>query len=97
MRVLRRGSDGPAVQLLQLALRRWGATQLSSGGYFGTGTQEAGGVRFAELRCALVDILSRFNVVAMDNVELSPALDPSGRSTALACKFLREELLSILP
>ena len=61
----------------------------------GTGTQEAGGVRFAELRCALVDILSRFNVVAMDNVELSPALDASGRSTALACKILREQLLAI--
>ena len=61
----------------------------------GTGTQEAGGVRFAELSCALVDILSRFNVVAMDNVELSPALDASGRSTALACKILREQLLAI--
>ena len=60
----------------------------------GTGTQEAGGVRFAELRRALVDILSRFNVVAMDNVELSPALDASGRSTALACKILREQLLA---
>ena len=60
----------------------------------GTGTQEAGGVRFAELRCALVDILSRFNVVAMDNVELAPALDASGRSTALACKILREQLLA---
>ena len=60
----------------------------------GTGTQEAGGLRFGELLSAVVDILSRFNVVAMDNVELSPSLDPSGRSTALACKFLREELLS---
>ena len=60
----------------------------------GTGTQEAGGLRFGELLSAVVDILSRFNVVAMDNVELSPSLDPSGRSTALACKFLREELLA---
>lgn len=61
----------------------------------GTGTQEAGGLRFAELLSALVDILKRFNVVALDNVELSPSLDASGRSTALACKLLREELLSI--
>ena len=60
----------------------------------GTGTQEAGGVRFTELMPALVEILSRFNVVAMDNVELSPALDASGRSTALACKILREQLLA---
>ena len=61
----------------------------------GTGTQEAGGLRFAELHSALCELLSRFNVVALDNVELSPALDPSGRSTALACKLLREELLAL--
>ena len=61
----------------------------------GTGTQEAGGVRFAELLAALRDVLARFRVVAIDNVELSPPLDPTGRSTALACKLLREELLAI--
>ncbi len=61
----------------------------------GTGTQEAGGVRFAELLAALRDVLARFRVVALDNVELSPPLDPTGRSTALACKLLREELLAI--
>lgn len=61
----------------------------------GTGTQEAGGLRFAELHSALCEILSRFRVVALDNVELSPALDASGRSTALACKLLREQLLAL--
>ena len=61
----------------------------------GTGTQEAGGLSFAELLGSAVDVLSRFNVVAVDNVELSPHLDPTGRSTALACKFLREELLAL--
>ena len=61
----------------------------------GTGTQEAGGVRFVELLTALRDVLARFRVVALDNVELSPPIDPTGRSTALACKLLREELLSI--
>ena len=60
----------------------------------GTGTPEAGGVRFTELLAALRDIFSRFRVVAFDNVELAPALDHSGRSTALACKLLREELLA---
>ena len=63
----------------------------------GTGTQEAGGVRFTELLAALRDVLSRFNVVALDNVELSPPIDPTGRSTALACKLLREELLAQSP
>ena len=61
----------------------------------GTGTQEAGGVRFTELLAALRDVLARFRVVALDNVELSPPLDPTGRSTALACKLLREELLAL--
>ena len=61
----------------------------------GTGTQEAGGLRFTELLAAALDVLGRFNVVALDNVELSPPLDSSGRSTALACKFLREELLAL--
>ena len=61
----------------------------------GTGTQEAGGLRFTELLSSLTDIISRFNVVALDNVELSPGLDASGRSTALACKILREQLLSL--
>ncbi|MBO7721876.1 MAG: agmatinase [Kiritimatiellae bacterium] len=61
----------------------------------GTGTQEAGGLHYDELRCAITDILTRFHVVALDNVELNPSLDPSGRSTALACKFLRECLLAL--
>ena len=40
-------------------------------------------------------ICSQLNIVGIDNVELNPGLDSSGRSTALACKFLREELLSL--
>ena len=61
----------------------------------GTGTQEAGGFRYPQLVEDVRLICSRLNVVAMDNVELNPGLDPTGRSTALACKFLRECLLSL--
>ena len=60
----------------------------------GTGTQEAGGLQFRELLAALLDVFARFNVVAFDNVELAPQIDPTGRSTALACKLLREELIA---
>ena len=60
----------------------------------GTGTPEAGGLRFDELRRAVCEILGRFNVVALDNVELAPNLDASGRSTALCCKLIREEILA---
>ena len=61
----------------------------------GTGTQEAGGFRYPQLVADLPKILAQLNVVGLDNVELNPGLDSSGRSTALACKFLREELLSL--
>ena len=60
----------------------------------GTGTQEAGGFSYLQLLADMRLICSKLNVVAMDNVELSPGLDPTGRSTALACKFLRECLLA---
>ena len=60
----------------------------------GTGTPEAGGVSFQELLSAIISV-SQLNVVAMDLNELSPVYDPSGASTALACKILRELLLAI--
>ena len=61
----------------------------------GTGTQEAGGFGYSRLVADMRLICGKLNVVAMDNVELNPGLDPSGRSTALACKFLRECLLAL--
>ncbi|MGN0855706.1 MAG: agmatinase [Kiritimatiellia bacterium] len=67
---------------------------LDPGEFPGTGTPEAGGVSYGALADALRGVFARFNVVAFDNVELSPMLDASGRSTALACKLLREELVA---
>ena len=61
----------------------------------GTGTPEAGGLRYRKLLAALLDVFARFRVVAFDLVELAPSLDPTGRSTALACKLLRECLLAL--
>ena len=60
----------------------------------GTGTPEAGGVRFTELLQAIL-LVARCNVVAADVNELAPMLDPSGVSTATACKVLRELLLAL--
>lgn len=59
----------------------------------GTGTPEAGGLRFIELLEALL-ALRPLNVAAFDICELSPHYDHSGASTALACKTLREMLLA---
>lgn len=60
----------------------------------GTGTPEAGGVSFNELLDAVRKV-SRLNIVALDMTELAPPLDPTGASTSLACKLLREILLYV--
>lgn len=61
----------------------------------GTGTPEAGGVSFTELRKALELVCRNCRVVGADLVELAPTLDSSGISTALACKLTREVLLAL--
>lgn len=60
----------------------------------GTGTPEAGGIFFMEFVESL-KLISQLNIVALDVNELSPTLDLSGASTALACKVVRELLLAI--
>ncbi|GHU61273.1 agmatinase [Clostridia bacterium] len=61
----------------------------------GTGTPEAGGVSFNELRKA-ISLVSKCNLVGADMNELSPHYDPSGVSTIVANKILREMLLYFL-
>ncbi len=60
----------------------------------GTGTPEAGGVTFDQLREAAQMVCSTANVVACDVNELSPPYDPSGISAMAACKIVREMLLA---
>lgn len=60
----------------------------------GTGTPEAGGVTFMALLKA-IQLVCETNVVAADINELAPMLDPSGVSTATACKVLRELILAL--
>ena len=62
--------------------------------FCGTGTPEAGGVNFKELLDAILEV-SKTNIVGADLNELAPMLDISGASTAVACKTLRELILSI--
>ena len=62
----------------------------------GTGTPEPGGISFEELRRAVTQICSAAWIVGCDVNELSPALDASGASTAVACKIVREMLLALL-
>ncbi|MDD3570600.1 MAG: agmatinase [Lachnospiraceae bacterium] len=60
----------------------------------GTGTPEAGGVTFMELINSISKVCT-LNIVGCDINELSPIYDQSGASTAVACKVLREMLLSL--
>ena len=60
----------------------------------GTGTPEAGGVSFLQLLDAIRTV-TKANIVAADLNELAPTLDPTGVSTATACKVLRETLIAL--
>lgn len=61
----------------------------------GTGTPEAGGVTFMELHRAMKTVTEKCRVIGCDMVELSPGIDPTGASTATACKAVREMLLML--
>lgn len=60
----------------------------------GTGTPEPGGINFGDLQEAIKK-MEVLNIVGMDIVELAPHYDHSGASTAVACKVLREILLTV--
>lgn len=61
----------------------------------GTGTPEAGGIGFDTLRKDVTMICQQLQVVGCDVNELSPAYDPSGVSTAVAGKIIREMLIAL--
>ncbi|MUK90615.1 agmatinase [Ornithinibacillus sp. L9] len=61
----------------------------------GTGTPEPGGITYRELLDAIGQLQNLNQIVAADVVELSPQYDPSGASTAVACKTIREMLLTL--
>ena len=58
----------------------------------GTGTPEVGGMSFDEL-LGWFKYLKDFNIVGADVVELAPDYDPTGASTAVATKVIRELLM----
>lgn len=66
-------------------------------GYFpGTGTPEPGGINWQTF-AGLLKAFEGFQIVAADAVELSPALDPTGVSSVLAAKVVRELILRLTP
>lgn len=62
----------------------------------GTGTPEPGGISFLELMRGAVRVCRQLNLVGCDVNELCPPCDPTGASTAVACKIIREMLLGLL-
>ena len=66
---------------------------LDPGVFPGTGTPEPGGMQYKDLLWAMDQFEKLNNIVGCDIVELAPHLDPSGASTAVAVKTLREMVL----
>lgn len=69
---------------------------LDPGIFPGTGTPEPGGIMYRELLEAIMQFQQLQQIVSADIVELSPQYDPSGASTAIACKTIREMLLTLV-
>lgn len=61
----------------------------------GTGTPEPGGVDFLTLMKAVTKVCERVNLIGCDVNELCPPCDPTGASTAVACKIIREMLIAV--
>lgn len=60
----------------------------------GTGTPEPGGISFNDM-LEILNTISSLNIVGADVVELAPDYDPTGVSTAVASKVLRELMLAM--
>lgn len=58
----------------------------------GTGTPEPGGISFSDMM-QIIRKISGLNIVGADIVELAPDYDPTGVSTAVASKIIREVML----
>lgn len=62
----------------------------------GTGTPEPGGVDFLTLMRAATEVCGKAKLIGCDVNELCPPCDPTGASTAAACKIIREMLIAAL-
>lgn len=62
----------------------------------GTGTPEPGGISWRDFE-AIIDALTKssVDVVGLDVMELAPQLDPSGVSSVVAAKCVRELMLAV--
>lgn len=63
--------------------------------YFpGTGTPEPGGIDFLTAMAGVTEVCRSVNLIGCDVNELCPPCDPTGASTAAACKIIREMLIA---
>lgn len=61
----------------------------------GTGNPEPGGISFMELIHLLLPIFAHTHIVGLDMVELAPNQDPTGASSVVAAKVVRECLIAL--
>ena len=62
----------------------------------GTGTPEPGGIDFLTAMQGVTEVCKRVNLIGCDVNELCPPCDPTGASTAAACKIIREMLIALV-
>ena len=62
----------------------------------GTGTPEPGGIDFLTAMRGVTEVCQRVNLIGCDVNELCPPCDPTGASTAAACKIIREMLIALV-
>lgn len=62
----------------------------------GTGTPEPGGINFLTAMQGVTEVCKRVNLIGCDVNELCPPCDPTGASTAAACKIIREMLIALV-
>ena len=62
----------------------------------GTGTPEPGGIDFLTAMQGVTQVCKRVNLIGCDVNELCPPCDPTGASTAAACKIIREMLIALV-
>jgi agmatinase len=61
----------------------------------GTGTPEPGGLSYRDLSSIMIRLIRGLNIVGLDVVELAPNLDPTGVSSVVAAKVVRECLIAL--
>ena len=90
------GAHGSATQVVAPGGHVGVAPERAPASLFRDGTTpEPGGIDFLTAMRGVTKVCERVNLIGCDVNELCPPCDPTGASTAAACKIIREMLIAI--